>query len=351
MSFQGEAFALPISKTKSQTPSLSNARKGTPERRRGTPVRGGDQVENSKPMEQHRWPGRNRQATSTNSSLNDPLLSRSFDWGNGRVVDKKIVGIGCGKVVRALQNSMVIDQSRRTSFDGRLSLDLGNAAELLKDVQQNPDANSVNESSVASDLTASDTDSVSSGSTSGMQDCGGGVAKGRGGGSRGIVVSARFWQETNSRIRRLQDPGSPLSTSQKMTFPAKFVQSRKSFGDSPSSSPRTRDSPIRGATRPASPNKLWTSSASSPSRGLPSPSRVRNSVTGSLTSNSSSTPSILSFSVDIRTRKMGEDRILDAHLLRLLYNRYLQWRFVNARADATLMVQKLNAEVWLFGYP
>lgn len=351
MSFQGEAFALPISKTKSQTPSLSNARKGTPERRRGTPVRGGDQVENSKPMEQHRWPGRNRQATSTNSSLNDPLLSRSFDWGNGRVVDKKIVGIGYGKVVRALQNSMVIDQSRRTSFDGRLSLDLGNAAELLKDVQQNPDANSVNESSVASDLTASDTDSVSSGSTSGMQDCGGGVAKGRGGGSRGIVVSARFWQETNSRIRRLQDPGSPLSTSQKMSFPAKFVQSRKSFGDSPSPSPRTRDSPIRGATRPASPNKLWTSSASSPSRGLPSPSRVRNSVTGSLTSNSSSTPSILSFSVDIRTRKMGEDRILDAHLLRLLYNRYLQWRFVNARADATLMVQKLNAEVWLFGYP
>lgn len=41
---------------------------------------------------------------------------------------------------------------------------------------------------------------------------------------------------------------------------------------------------------------------------------------------------------------MGEDRIVDAHMLRLLYNRYLQWRFVNARADATFMVQKLNAE-------
>lgn len=57
------------------------------------------------------------------------------------------------------------------------------------------------------------------------------------------------------------------------------------------------------------------------------------------------TPSILSFSVDIRRGKMGEDRIVDAHMLRLLYNRYLQWRFVNARADATFMVQKLNAEV------
>uniref|UniRef100_A0A2P2MYI9 Uncharacterized protein n=1 Tax=Rhizophora mucronata TaxID=61149 RepID=A0A2P2MYI9_RHIMU len=31
-------------------------------------------------------------------------------------------------------------------------------------------------------------------------------------------------------------------------------------------------------------------------------------------------------------------------MLRLLYNRYLQWRFVNARADAIFMVQKLKAE-------
>jgi hypothetical protein len=60
---------------------------------------------------------------------------------------------------------------------------------------------------------------------------------------------------------------------------------------------------------------------------------------------SSSTPSILSFSVDLRRGKMGEDRIVDAHMLRLLYNRYLQWRFVNARADATFMVQRLSAEV------
>ncbi|KAK7820020.1 protein snowy cotyledon 3 [Quercus suber] len=41
---------------------------------------------------------------------------------------------------------------------------------------------------------------------------------------------------------------------------------------------------------------------------------------------------------------MGEERIVDAHLLRLLYNRYLQWRFVNARADATFKVQRLNSE-------
>jgi hypothetical protein len=356
VSFQGEAFSLPISKTKAQTPSLSNARKGTPERRRGTPVRVGDQAENSRPMEQHRWPGRTRQLNSTNSGSDNPLLSRSLDCGNGGAVDRKMVGMGSGKLVRALHSSMVIGDSRRASFDGRVSLDLGNAAELLKGGQQNPDANSVNESSVPSDLTASDTDSVSSGSTSGVQDCGGIIAKGRGGGPRGIAVSARFWQETNSRLRRLQDPGSPLSTSpgSRMAVPAKLVQSKKFVSDGPLSSPRTMSSPIRGAMRPASPSKLWTSSASSPargtspSRGISSPSRVRNSISGSLSSNSS-TPSILSFSVDIRRGKIGEDRILDAHLLRLLYNRYLQWRFVNARADVTFLVQTLNAEVWLLG--
>lgn len=339
VSFQGEAFSLPISKTKTAaTPSL---RKATPERRRSTPLRGkggdggGDQVENSKPGDQHRWPARTRQGNSNSGS--NPL-SRSVDFGGD---SKKLNGFGSGTVVRALQQSMV-DETRRASFDGRLSLDLG-SAELLKAVQQIPDANSVNESSVPSDLTASDTDSVSSGSTSGIQDCGG-VSKGRAA-PRGIVVSARFWQETNSRLRRLQDPGSPLSTSpvSRMGAPSKFVQSKK-FSDNPLSSPRTMASPIRGATRPASPSKLWTSS-SSPSRGISSPSRVRNGVSGPVNSSySGSTPSILSFSVDIRRGKMGEDRIVDAHMLRLLYNRYLQWRFVNARADATFMVQKLNAE-------
>lgn len=351
VSFQGETFSLPISKTKtaaSTTPS--GARKATPERRRTTPLRGGgerDQSENSKSGDQHRWPARTRRG-SLNSSNSNPLLSRSVDFGaegDGR----KLNGFGSGTVVRALQQSP-IDDTRRTSFDGRLSLDLG-SAELLKTNSAN------NESSLPSDLTASDTDSVSSGSTSGMQDVNG-VSKARSGTPRGTVVSARFWQETNSRLRRLQDPGSPLSTSpgSRMGAPAKFVQSRRYSGDmNPLSSPRTMGSPIRGANRPASPSKLWTSSSSSmsspsrgmsPSRGIASPSRVRNGVGGPMNgSYPCNTPSILSFSVDIRRGKMGEDRIVDAHMLRLLYNRYLQWRFVNARADATFMVQKLNAEV------
>ncbi|XP_021892352.1 QWRF motif-containing protein 2 [Carica papaya] len=331
VSFQGEAFSLPISKKKeASTPTLH--RKSTPERRRATPVR--DHGENSKPMEQQRWPGRSR----SGSLASNPLM-RSLDYGGE---GRKPSGFGSGMVVKSLQHSM-IDESRRLSLDGRLSLDVSNGEDFLS-TKQNPDAISANDlaSSVSCDLTASDTDSVSSGSTNGVPECG--ISKGKTG-ARGILVSARFWQETNSRLRRLQEPGSPLSTSpiSRMAVPSsKLSQSKRFSTDGPVLSPRTMASPIRGATRPASPSKLWTSSTSSPARGIPSPSRAR--AGSSQMGNCNSSPSILSFSVDIRRGKIGEDRILDAHMLRLLYNRYLQWRFVNARADATCMLQRLGAE-------
>ncbi|KAL3528562.1 hypothetical protein ACH5RR_007884 [Cinchona calisaya] len=141
---------------------------------------GGDQGENSKPIDQHPWPARTRQVNP---------LSRSIDCSGGE--RSKLVG--SGNVIRTLRQSMI--DERRASFEGRLSIDLGNA-ELLKAVQNDPDGNSVNnESSVQSDLTASDTDSVSSGSTSEVQECGG-VSRAKSG-PRGIVISARFWQETS----------------------------------------------------------------------------------------------------------------------------------------------------------
>ncbi|KAH9695209.1 QWRF motif-containing protein 2 [Citrus sinensis] len=312
VSFQGEAFSLPISKTKA---------KATPERRRGTPVR--DQP----------WPGRSRQG--------NPSLSRSLDCS---VEGKKFVGFGSGAVAKSLNQSLIENESR-------LNLDLDNA-------KQNKDGNLL--VSESCDLvTSDDTDSVSSGSTntSGVPESGGALASRMKNGARGIIVSARFWQETNSRLRRLQDPGSPLSTSpgSRTSNPSKFLQSKRFSSDSAvSTPPRTMASPIRGANRPSSPNKSWNTPCMSPSRGIPSPARVRNGVGGILSGNSSNTPSILSFSVDLKRGKMGEDRIVDAHMLRLLHNRYLQWRFVNARADATFMVQQLNAEqlimMWLVFY-
>ncbi|KAJ4964908.1 hypothetical protein NE237_016757 [Protea cynaroides] len=351
VSFQGESFSLPISKTKAvPSPNLSNARKGTPERRKTTtPLRGKvdagggrDQTENSKPADQHRWPARTRQMNT---------LNRSLDCTGEK---KKL--IGSGPVVRALQQSM-IEEGRRASFDGRLHKDSSNA-DLVKSVQRALDVDYSNGCAVPSDLTASDTESVSSGSTSGVQECSG-VSSGRSG-LRGISVPARFWQETNSRLRRLQDPGSPLSMTTAsrtaVTRAQKLIPSKKSLTESPISSPRrvstgsgrASSSPLRGPVRPASPSKLMTSSTSSPSRGIPSPSRTRSAVATSSLTNSGNMPSILSFAADVRRGKMGENRIVDAHLLRLLYNRHLQWRFVNARADASMMLQRLTAEKSLY---
>ena len=337
VSFQGESFSLQVSKTK-PTPTPTSVRKGTPERRKPTPTRA-DQTENSKPVDQHRWPGRSRQANS---------LTRSMDFTG----DRKKLG-GSGIVARSLQQSM-IDERNQTLFDGRLNLDSGNAE--LEKANELATANSVVGSTVTSDLVASDTESVSSGSTSGAQECGGGGGGTQGrGGPRGIMVPARFWQETSNRLRRAPEPSSPLSKSiglRTPVVPSKLIAPKKLVTDSPTSSPRgippsRGQSPLRGPVRPASPSKLVTTSTSSPLRGMPSPTRVRGAVVSSLNGNLSNHPSILSFSADVRRGKMGENRIVDAHLLRLLHNRYLQWRFINARADASLLAQSMNAEVRL----
>lgn len=337
VSFQGESFSLPVSKKK-PTPTPSSVRKGTPERRKPTPTRA-DQTENSKPVDQHRWPGRSRQVNS---------LTRSMDFTG----DKKKLG-GSGIMARSLQQS-IIDERNQTPFDARLNLDSGNAE--LEKANEPVTANSVVGSTVTSDLAASDTESVSSGSTSGAQECGGGGGGSQGrGGPRGIMVPARFWQETSNRLHRTPEPSSPLSKSNGLRTPAvpsKLLAPKKLVTDSPTSSPRgipsTRgQSPLRGPVRPSSPSKLVTTSTSSPLRGMASPTRVRGAVVGSLNGNLSNNPSILSFAADVRRGKVGENRIVDAHLLRLLHNRYLQWRFINARADTSLLAQSMNAEVRL----
>lgn len=378
VSFQGESFSLPISKVKAAPqpvshPNSNNARKATPEQRRATPVRGkvgggGDQLENSKPFEQLRWPARAQQLNSFTRSLDcrgegkiggaprsliRALQQSMIDEGRRMSLDSRALQqsmIDEGRQVsfgsRSLRQS-VIDEGRRGSFDDRLSLDLGND-DPVKSVQVGLDADSDN-------LTASDSESVSSSSNSGMQEFSGTTR--RRSTPRGISVPARFWQETNSRLRRLQEPGSPLTTNGSRTTMAvpKQIQSRKALSMStPLFSPQTGptgrapSSPIRGPVHPSSPSKPMVSS--SPSRGMLSPSRVRSSAATSANSQSSNMPSILSFAADVRRGKLGENRIEDAHLLRLLYNRHLQWRFVNARMDAALSMQRFTVEVCICEY-
>ncbi|GAB4852306.1 hypothetical protein Ancab_016498 [Ancistrocladus abbreviatus] len=346
VSFQGESYSMPISKTK-PAPS-PNLRKGTPERRRAsstatTPRKEGDQGGVTRPIEQQRWPARSRQVNSVDA------LSRSVDLGN----DRKKLPNGSGNVVRALQKSLIDESDRILSAD-KSGKDLSSNASVKGVRAAVADGNLVNGSSLASESVISDTESVSSESNSGGQDNGNG-SHGRGGTARGIFVPARFWQEANNRLKQAPEAGSPLSRSNstKGTVTPKLIVPKRLGTDCAASSPRGNvvsrglSSPLRGAVRPASPSKLGStllSEKSSTSRALASPTRVRNGIVGATDNNISSTPSVLSFAAEVRRAKVGESRIGDAHLLRLLYNRLLQWRFVNARAEAALSVQKLHAE-------
>ncbi|GMI82693.1 QWRF domain containing 1, SNOWY COTYLEDON 3 [Hibiscus trionum] len=305
-SFQGDSSAYQFSKSKA-APAPSTARKGTPEKRKPTaitttPGRGTGQTGNSNT---ERLPAGFRKSNS---------MTRSVDCTDER---KRLNGSVNGNVVRALQNSMI------DSRDSTVVTAVGSEAQF--------------------DPVASDTESVSSGSAGAPESYCNGYGDVRRG-PRGIIVPARFLQETNSRIRR-SDPISPVS--KKNTAHSKILAPDKFGIDSPLSSPkgvvnsRGQLSPIRGSVRPASPSKLGVSS---PLRGM-SPSRVRSGSGSNLVN----TQSVLSFAGDVlKMGKIGENKASDAHLLRLLHNRLLQWRFANARADAALSSQTSNSEKSLY---
>jgi hypothetical protein len=112
--------------------------------------------------------------------------------------------------------------------------------------------------------------------------------------------------------------------------------------------------------RPASPSKFGMNAALSSPRGTSiarglspsrevvpprgvspsdrmSPLRVRSSL-------SKNTPLIPHFAVDGK-EKIRDNGVADAHLLRLLHSRLLQWQFANARANAVISSQKMREEV------
>lgn len=342
VSFQGESFSMiPKSKVKPAPASsgLATVRKRTPERRRTTPLR--DQGENltSKPSDQHRWPARSRPGNSS-------FLTRSLDFG---AAAEKARVIGSARAVKPMQTSL-IDGNKRNITGTKSDSNLKNI-EPEKKVDHVPGP--ISAISTVSETAASDTDSVSSGSNTSLQECGS-VAQLRGG-PRGIIVPARVWQETTNRLQRGSETGSPVlkNNGSKPPCASKLIGSKKHLNDVPVSSPRMvasgrgLSSPRRGGVRPSSPNKVFTSSTSTPVRGMSSPVRMRNGAASMLNNNVGNTPSILSFAADVRRGKMGENRILDAHELRLLHNRHLQWRFVNARTEASLTVQTEVAEVKL----
>ncbi|KAG0460178.1 hypothetical protein HPP92_023306 [Vanilla planifolia] len=245
-------------------------------------------------MELHRWP-----AARTRRSN---LLTESLDCSTE---NQELLS-----TVRLLRQSMLFNNgTQRASFDGgQLS-------------------------------SYSDADTVSSGSNSGTPEFN--VPRQAKISSRGISIPHRFWQETNTTFRRLPELGMPRSSSgpRGSTTP-KLSSIKRSLVDYPIQSPPSAPARLRGPVRPSSPSKL---------AGSPSPSRVnRTLVISSPAGLPANAPSIISFAAEVRRTKKGENRIEDAHMLRLLHNRQLLWRCVNARANASLMIQRGAAEKILY---
>ncbi|MFS7938886.1 putative QWRF family protein [Helianthus anomalus] len=151
-----------------------------------------------------------------------------------------------------------------------------------------------------SDHTDSDPESISSGSTVGHVR----------GGPRAIVVPARFWQETINLLRRVQPQPVPVSAP-----PPLLKTNKMSYG-----------------------YKVLQDGAKVAPRGS---SLLKNDSLGN-------TVSILSFCADAKRGKVGEKKLLDAHVLRVLHNKHMQWRFANAKVDAAMVVQRAAAQKTLY---
>ncbi|XP_065015721.1 QWRF motif-containing protein 2-like isoform X1 [Musa acuminata AAA Group] len=298
VSFQGESFFYRISRPKPASPTSERRRHGAT----CAPLaKAGDHLENSRPSDSHHlWP-------ASRAPPSNPL-TRSLNCSS----EKKEPILA---TVRLLEQSMMFDDTtRRASFD-------------------------------QGDLSASsDTDSVSSGSNSGTPEFS--VLPRAKVTPRGISVPARFWEETNNRLYRHPEPCSPSSSPDaRPVVQPKLGTVKKLSVDNPLSCSRPA-SLHHGTMAPSSLSKPITS----PSRGMASPLRTRSNalLNSSPFGQPGNAPSIISFSTEVRRAKKGENRIEEAHLLRLLDNRHLQWRCVNARAYSALLMQKLAVEKKLY---
>ncbi|KAH9313310.1 hypothetical protein KI387_028345, partial [Taxus chinensis] len=171
--------------------------------------------------------------------------------------------------------------------------------------------------------------------------------------TQGFIVPARFLQDANTRSRgsaevRYSMPEADLSSS---TLVRVRGTGHPGAGKLSKSSNQALPPPLPCSQTSVSPVKIIPGS-SSPSRCLPSPTRVRGQAMLPPTANSQNIRNNMAGSTviiyaDARKAKKGSNQIEDAHHLRLLHNRHLQWRFVNAKAEAAMNVQKAAAEKML----
>lgn len=352
VSFQSDSISIPVSKKEKPVPNVSFdrtlrpssnvahkqddmppslSRKPTPERKR-SPLKGKsapDQSENSKPvdvmhsrlMDQHRWPSR------IGGKLSSNPLNKSVDLADKVVVRSptaSVSGIGFSPLRKSpTSDSNLSKPAQKSIIEAAarlLSLDYngkgGSEAKTFDD-------RSLRVSGPYKQMPISSSEKP--------------------------TVESPTIRSQSLRIP-LMRPASPSRSSLLSQMP--ISSSEKSPEESPPIRSKSLHIPFM---RPASPSRaslLSSSRGFSPSRTRPatpsspsrasSPSRIRPATPSS---QSTGTNSVLSFIADVKKGKKSSTYIDDAHQLRLLYNRYLQWRFVNARAEAVLYMQKLTAEV------
>ncbi|XP_039057921.1 AUGMIN subunit 8-like isoform X2 [Hibiscus syriacus] len=146
----------------------------------------------------------------------------------------------------------------------------------------------------------------------------------------------------SSTPRVLSPTRTRTSTSSRRTH-SRSHSSSSVLGSTPrgvSPTPRV-GSPTRMRTSTSSSQFHSSTSVLSSTPRVVSPTRMRISTSSSQSHGSTS---VLSFVTDCKKGRKGVSSIEDAHQLRLLYNRYLQWRFANAHAEAVFDIQRVNAE-------
>ncbi|KAL8141100.1 hypothetical protein V2J09_007121 [Rumex salicifolius] len=305
LSFQGESLLTPTTKTKPLP--QPNFGKATAERRTKSAAmspRIGELRENARSAEQRPWPAGSRQINSVKP------LSKSVDL----VSDRKKLISRSGNVVRSLKPSHA-DRIDRLQCDDKLQGIMSNSV-LLDDDNGVPSSNllhltNLSISAVASATSDRDSNFVLNANA---------IMRQIQPGCQGVIVPARVWELTKNQIRRMAEPSPPLCISSSL---------KATISLSSPSRLNTKSSPLQEPL---------------PSRTMASPVRVRKGVVGSSGSITCGVPSLLCFAADSGRGKLGQNRISDAHLLRLLCNRHLQWRFANSRAEATLSFQSLSAE-------
>lgn len=342
VSFQSDSFSLPVSKKeKPASHALSDrtlrpssnvahkqsmtapvSRKSTPERKR-SPLKGrnsNDQSENSRPVDslhgrpgdQHRWP------STTGGKVSSTASTKRTDIGDRTA--KALIPPQPGSAVTSLRRMSLPnclskplqntpgDAMRLISFDGSGKIEL-EACSAEDNAPKIPNVVSARSSEKTKLVT-------SPGRSQSLPTSGGRPASP----NKTNVLSTSYTRGPSPSRTRTFTPN-----------PSRGVSPAPSRGVSPVPSRGVSPSPSRGVSP-------------SPSRGA-SPSRTRPS---SPSRQSSSSTSVLSYIADIKKGKKGASHIEDVHQLRVLYNKQLQWQYVNAQADAALNSQKVTSEVWLF---